>query len=139
MMDLKADLTRCVREGSSRSEILDFVSRDYSIYTLSIRTLDRRLREYQIFYDRENLPVDDVRRAVEIELNGPGKQLRCRPMHKKIRQLYELNVSRSCPGRKMTEKTRFWWKKEDKRSFCLGRDLTGYIHQWLKRYRPRFC
>ena len=48
--DLKADLKRYVRESLSRSEILDFVSRDYSIYALSIRTLDRRLKEYQIFY-----------------------------------------------------------------------------------------
>ena len=55
MMDLKADLTRCVREGLSRSEILDFVNRDYSIYALSIRTLDRRLREYQIFYNKRTL------------------------------------------------------------------------------------
>ena len=89
MMDLKtclkADLTRCVREGLSRSEILHFVSRDYSIYALSIRTLDRRLKEYQIFYNKKNLTVDDVRRAVENELTGPGKQLRYRAMHKKIR------------------------------------------------------
>ena len=48
--DLKADLKRYVRESLSRSEILDFVSRDYSIYAWRIRTLDRRLREYQIFY-----------------------------------------------------------------------------------------
>ena len=40
--DLKADLTGYVREGLSRSEILDFVRRDYSIYASSIRTLDRR-------------------------------------------------------------------------------------------------
>ena len=59
MMDLKADLTRCVREGLSRSEILDFV-----------RTLDRILKENQIFYNKKNLIVDDVRREVEIELTG---------------------------------------------------------------------
>ena len=46
---LKTDLTRYVREGLSRSEILDFVSRDYSIYAWSIRTFDIRLKEYQIF------------------------------------------------------------------------------------------
>ena len=37
--DLKADLKRYVRERLSRSEILDFVSRDYSIYAWSIRTI----------------------------------------------------------------------------------------------------
>ena len=56
--DLKADLTRYVHEGLSRSEILDFVSWDYSIYAWSIRTLDRRLREYQIFYNEKNLMMD---------------------------------------------------------------------------------
>ena len=30
--DLKADLTRCIREGLSRKEILDFVRWDNSIY-----------------------------------------------------------------------------------------------------------
>ena len=90
--DLKVDLTRCVSEGLSRSEILDLVSRDYSIYAWSIRTLDRRLREYQIFYNKKNLTVDDVRQAVEIELTGPGKQLGYRAMHKKMRQPYELYV-----------------------------------------------
>ena len=94
MMGLKADLMRCVREGLSRSEILDLVSRDYSIYAWSIRTLDRRLREYQFFYNKKNLTVDHVRRTVEIELTGPGKQPGYRSMHKKIRQLYELNVPR---------------------------------------------
>ena len=42
-----------------------------------------------------NLTMDDVRRTKEIELAGPGKQLEYRAMHKKIRQLYELNVPRS--------------------------------------------
>ena len=32
-----------------------------------------------------NLTVEDVRRAVEIEFAGPGKQLGYRAMHKKIR------------------------------------------------------
>ena len=58
--DLKADLTRYVREGLSRSEILDFARWDYSIYARSIRTLDRRLRGYKSFYGYKNVTVDDV-------------------------------------------------------------------------------
>ena len=58
--DLKADLTRCVRQGLRRSEILDFVRWDYSIYACNIRTLDRRLRGYQSFYGDKNVTVDDV-------------------------------------------------------------------------------
>ena len=46
-----------------------------------------------MFYNEKNFTVDDVRRAVEIELAGPGTQLGYRAMHKKFRQLYELNVS----------------------------------------------
>ena len=52
------------------------------------------MREYQIFYNEKNFTVDDVRRTFEIELAGPGKQLEHRAMHKKIRQLYELNAPR---------------------------------------------
>ena len=112
-MNLKADLTRCVREGLSRSEILDFLSRHYSIYALSIRTLDRILKEYQIFYNKKNLTVDDVRNEVEIELTGPGKQLRYRAMHKKIRQLYELNVPRGLTYDVMCHLDLKWLEKRD--------------------------
>ena len=85
---LKVYLTRYVLEGLSRSEILDFVKRDYSIYAWNIRSLDRRLRKCQIFHNEKNVTVDDVRRrAVEIELAGPRKQLAYRAMHNKIRQL----------------------------------------------------
>ena len=93
--DLKADLTRYVREGQSVSEILDFVSRDYSIYAWSICTLDRRLREYQIFTVKRTLLWMMYEGQWKLpELAGPGKQLGYRAMHKKIRQLYELNVPR---------------------------------------------
>ena len=49
-------------------------------------------KSIDLFYNDKNVTVDDVRRAVEIEIAGPGKQLGYRAMHKKIRQLYELNV-----------------------------------------------
>ena len=76
--------------------------------------------------------MDDVRRTVEIELAGPGKQLEYRAIHKKIGQLYELSVPRGLvydvmyhldksleerdPGGKREEKVRLSRK-----------DLTGYI------------
>ena len=47
-----------------------------------------------MFYNERNFTVDDVRRAVEIELAGPCKQLGYRAMHKKFRKWYELNVPR---------------------------------------------
>ena len=59
-----------------------------------IRTLHRKLKEYETFFNEKNFTVDVVRRAVEIELAGPGKQLGYRTMYKKFRQLYELNVPR---------------------------------------------
>ena len=85
--DLKTELARYVREGLSRSEILNFVSRDYSVYAWSIRTLDRSLREYQ-----KHLTVDNVRRAVEIELAGRESNSDTEPWARKsdscVRSMY---------------------------------------------------
>ena len=40
---LKEAFTRYVKENLRRNEVLDFVSRDFSDYAWSVRTLDRRL------------------------------------------------------------------------------------------------
>ena len=59
-----------------------------------MRTLDRRLRYFDIFYNDQSVEVDDVKAAVENELKGPGKLLGHRAMHRKIRQEYGINVTR---------------------------------------------
>ena len=92
--DLEDILRKYVREGLQREEILDFVSRDFSQYAWSLRTLDRRLHHFQICHTDRNVTVDEVEAAVKKELEGPGKLLGYRALHKKIRQVYDLNVPR---------------------------------------------
>ena len=45
---LKQDLSSYVSQGLKREEILDFVKRDYEEYAWSFRTLDRRLRAFNM-------------------------------------------------------------------------------------------
>ena len=82
-IQLKTDLEKYVCQGMTRKEILDFVQQDFSSYKWSIRTLNRRLRYFDIYYNHINVPVDDVREAVQKEIEGPGKLLGYRAMHKK--------------------------------------------------------
>lgn len=91
---LKEDLCKYVRENMRRDEILSFVKRDYTQYTWSLRTLDRRLRYFDIRYIDRNVGLEQARAAVQEELEGPGKLLGYRPMHQKIRQVHHLNVPR---------------------------------------------
>ena len=90
---LKESLKEYVRAQYQRTEILSFVSRDFPQYTWSLRSLDRRLRHFEIFYTDYN-EVADVQQAVAKELDGPGKLLGYRAMHKKVRQVHQLNVPR---------------------------------------------
>ena len=48
---LKNDLKRYVAQKLQRTEVLDYVKRDYSFYKWSMRTLDRRLRDFGIYYN----------------------------------------------------------------------------------------
>ena len=72
---LESDLKKYVLQGIQRKEILDFLYRDYSSYTWSLRSLDRRLRYFNIFYVEHKASVDKVRHAVQEELDGPGRRL----------------------------------------------------------------
>ena len=91
---LKEDLEKYTRQGLQRKEILSFVERDFSEYPWSLRTLDRRLRHFGIYRTDPNVTVEELRSAVQEELDGPGKDLGYRAMHNKIRQVHELNVPR---------------------------------------------
>ena len=68
------------------------MEKDFSQYTWSVRTLDRRLRYFDIFYNDKDIDIDQVKEAVAEELEGPGKLLGYRAMQKKIRQVDELDV-----------------------------------------------
>ena len=47
---LKNDLRKYVSQNFKRSEILDFVQRDFPEYTWSTATLDRRVRHFGVYY-----------------------------------------------------------------------------------------
>ena len=91
---LQESLKKYVSAGYKRTEILSFVSRDFPQYPWSLRSVDRRLRHFGIYYTDHNVDVEDVQQAVAKELDGPGKLLGYRAMHKKVRQVHHLNVPR---------------------------------------------
>ena len=84
--DLKRELSKYVTKGLQRNEILSYMLRDFPQYSWSIKTLDRRMRYFNIFYHNNNVSLNAVKEAGKGELNGPGKLLGYRAMHLKIRQ-----------------------------------------------------
>ena len=71
-VDLKDTLARYVKENLRRTEILDFVSRDFNLYAWSLRSLDRRLEYFNIRYTDCNVDLDQIETAVRQEMDGPG-------------------------------------------------------------------
>ena len=71
---------------------MDFVNRDYSNCKWSIRTLDRRLRGFDIYYSDRTIPVENVEHEFKVELEGPGVLLGYRAMQKKLRQVWNLRA-----------------------------------------------
>ena len=57
---LKETRTQLVQQGLQRIEALDFLKRDFPQYPWSLRTLDRRLRHFDIFYNDKSVEVEDV-------------------------------------------------------------------------------
>ena len=80
---MKEALNEFVRQGLRRDEILDYMVRDFPDYACSIRTLDRRLRYFEIFYTDVDVTVEQVEQVVRQELEGPGNMLGYRAMQKK--------------------------------------------------------
>ena len=60
-----------------------------------MRTLTRRLQHFDIKYIDYDIDVETVKQAVEKEMEGPGKLLGYRALHKKIREIHGLNVPRN--------------------------------------------
>ena len=65
------------------------------MYAWSLRTLSRRLQHFGIKFINYAIDVEDVKRAVVKEMDGPGRLLGYRALHKKIRELHGLNVPRN--------------------------------------------
>ena len=92
--ELKRELSKYVTEGLQRNEISSYMPRDFPQYSWSIKTLDRRMRYFNIFYHNNNVSLNAVKEAVNRDLNGQGELLGYRAMHLKIRQQNGLNVTR---------------------------------------------
>lgn len=92
--ELSNKIKKYVEQGLKRREMLDFLKKEFPFYPWSIRTLDRRMRYFGIYYMDQNLTLDDIKQAVKTELDGPGKLLGYRAMQKKVRQVWNLRVPR---------------------------------------------
>ena len=101
--DLARDLNSYVAQNLRRREVLDFVQRDYPQYSWSLPTLDRRLRHFDIRYINYETPVEVVERAVQKELDGPGRLLGYRAMNQKLRMEHQVKVPRHLTYNVMAE------------------------------------
>ena len=91
---LENDLRKYVSQNFKRSEILEFVERDFPEYIWSTATLDRRLRQFGIYYINYDTPVVAVSDADQKELEGPGKLLGYGAMNQKLRTEHNVQVPR---------------------------------------------
>ena len=90
----ESSLKTYISQGLQRTEILSFMIRDFDEYSLSLSSLDRRLKHFNINTYDYDAGVEVVKKAVEEEIKGPGKLLGYRALHLKIRQKHGLNVPR---------------------------------------------
>ena len=100
---LEQDLKTYISQNLKRSEVLDFMQRDFPQYTWSLPTLDRRLRHFGIFYINYNTPLAAVSDAVQKELEGPGRLLGYRAMNQKLRTEHNVQVPRHLVHNVMAE------------------------------------
>ena len=91
---LEHDLRKYVSQNLKRSEILDFVQRDFSEYTWSTAALDQRLRHFGTYYINYDVPVAAVSNAVQKESEWPGQLLGYRAMSQKLRTEHNVQVPR---------------------------------------------
>ena len=91
---MENDLKTYVSQDLKRSEVLDFMQRDFPQYKWSLATLDRRLRHFGIHYIDYDTPLTVVADAVQKELEGPGRLLGYRAMNQKLRTEHNVQVPR---------------------------------------------
>ena len=80
----KSDLECYVLANYSRQELLDFTSQDLTEYAWGLHTLSRRLNFFSIKYIRYETSIEDVKKAVQEEMEGPGQYLRYQAMRRKL-------------------------------------------------------
>ena len=92
--DLKADLLKYVTQNLKRKEVLDFIAESYPQYAWSFRSLCGRQNFFQIKYVDEEIDLGQVWAPIRVEMDGPGRLLGYRSLHKKIREIHGLRVPR---------------------------------------------
>ena len=134
---LQTELQKYVLRGHQRKEVLNYMMRDFPQYCWSIRTLDRRMRYFNIFYHDKGISVNTVKEAVQGQLRGPGKLLGVRAMHLKVRQNDGLNVTRDQVYDVMTDVDKEGWsrdnldlKEKKKKAHSLRLAQTGF-YLWM--------
>lgn len=100
---LKDDLASYVKQNLKQKEILDLVKKKYPEYAWSLRSLSRRLQHFRIKYVDYDISISTVKEAVSKEMEGPGRLLGYRTLHKKIRDMHGLNVPRNVVYDVLTE------------------------------------
>ena len=66
--ELKRELSKYVTKELQRNEISSYILRDFPQYNWSIKTLDRRMRYFNIFYHNNNVSLNVVKEAVKGDL-----------------------------------------------------------------------
>ena len=75
--ELQRELSKYVTKVLQRNKILSYRLQDFPRYSWSIRTLDRRMRYFNIFYHDKSVSLNAVKEAVKrvsvFSLNEKGK------------------------------------------------------------------
>ena len=88
----KQDLKTYISQNLKRSEVLDFMQRDFPRCHWSLVTLDRHLRHFGIHYIYYDTPLAAVSGAVQKELEGPDRLQGYRAMNQKLRTVHNVQV-----------------------------------------------
>ena len=74
---LKGELQKYVKQGLKREEAIDFLRKDFPKFAWSNRTLDERLRHFEVYckFIYHYFGWKDVKEVVKKELEGPSKLL----------------------------------------------------------------
>ena len=101
--NLKADIQKYVLQNLTRTEVLDFLGRDYPQNAWSLPTLSRRMAHFGVKYVDYETDLKVVEKVVKEETSGPGQLLGYRSMHKKLREHHRLAVPRGLVYDVMTQ------------------------------------
>ena len=85
-------MAKYFRINFKRTEVLEFLKRDYSNYEWSLPILDRNLCLFGIKYIGIDTKMETVNHAVQKELNCPGKLHGHRAMNQKLRTEHGIKV-----------------------------------------------